>query len=470
MADSPSSDITILAADDNEEELFVLENLLSLKGYKVLTAGNGQEALKLIEAHLPDLILLDVMMPEMGGYETTQKIKEDPLLKYTPVVLVTSKDNLDDVVRGFDAGADDYINKPFRKEELLARIDAVLRTKRLYQRLERSESDNRRLKDQISERYSFGSIIGKSSSMRELYSLIEKVKDADVPVLITGESGTGKELVANALHYNSPRRRHSFVVQNCSAFSENLLESELFGHVKGSFTGAVRDKKGLFEVADGGSFFLDELGDMSPALQVKLLRVLQDGTFTPVGDTKTKKVDVRIIAATNADLNTMVKNGSFREDLYYRLNVISINIPPLRERKVDIPLLLEHFLGQIVERTDSAPKKLSEAALRILIDYDWPGNVRELQNETEKIVLMTGDAEEIVADVISSHIVEKDVGNLRGRRVTGKLKDAIENLEKNMILATLERVGWNKSEAARELGISRSNLITKVQSYNLETD
>jgi two-component system, NtrC family, response regulator HupR/HoxA len=468
MKESSSANIKILAVDDNQEELFALENLLTLNGYKVLTAPNGRDALKVIEETLPDLVLLDVMMPEMSGYEATEVIKADPILRYIPVVLVTSKDDLEHVTKGFDLGADDYIKKPFRKEELLARINAVLRTRNLYLKLEQTENDNQRLKKQISDRYSFSNIIGKSSSMREIYALIEKIKEAEVPVLITGESGTGKELVANALHYNSPRKNKPFVIQNCSAFNENLLESELFGHVRGAFTGAVRDKKGLFEVADGGSFFLDELGEMSLALQVKLLRVLQDGTFTSVGDTKIKKVDVRVLAATNADLMEMVSKGKFREDLYYRLNVVSIQLPPLRERRVDIPLLISYFLDQICSKKGGKICRISEKALKILTDYDWPGNVRELQNEIERLVLMAGDEPEIGPDIISRNIMNRNQDNSRGRRVEGKLKDAIENLERNMILAALERLGWNKSEAARELGISRSNLIAKVQAYGLE--
>ncbi len=306
--------------------------------------------------------------------------------------------------------------------------------------------------------------------MQEVFSLIEKVSDSDVPVLISGESGTGKELVAQAIHYNSPRKANPLVVQNCSAFNENLLESELFGHVKGAFTGAIRDKQGLFETANGGSFFLDELGEMSPALQVKLLRVLQDGTFIPVGGNTIKKVDVRIIAATNRDLREMVSKGTFREDLYYRLNVVNIKLPPLRERRVDIPLLVDFFLSTNSQKSGREKKLVADDLLLVLSDYPWPGNIRELQNEVERLVLMSGTSKEITVDLISPHIFHKRDSQSEDALIakTGRLREAMDNLERQMITATLERLNGNKSEAARELGISRSNLISKVHSYGLD--
>jgi transcriptional regulator with PAS, ATPase and Fis domain len=340
-----------------------------------------------------------------------------------------------------------------------------MRTQKLYSELRSVTRMNTELASRAAERHSFANLIGKSSSMRDIYALIEKVADSHVPILITGESGTGKELVASAVHYNSSRKGRAFVVQNCSAFNENLLESELFGHLKGSFSGAIRDKQGLFEVADGGTFFLDELGEMSVALQAKLLRVLQDGTFMPVGATKQRKVDVRVVAATNRNLQEMVSKGTFREDLFYRLNVVNIRIPPLRERKVDIPLLIEHFLRK---HGAGSQKSVEQETLRILSDFDWPGNIRQLENEIERLILMAGKGELITPDLISPAILSHGKENARGRRVEGKLKDAVENLERNMILDTLEKLDWNKSEAAKVLGISRSNLIAKVQAYGLE--
>ncbi|MGI6523855.1 MAG: sigma-54-dependent transcriptional regulator [Bdellovibrionota bacterium] len=458
----------ILAADDNEDALFALKEILDVAGFDVQTAINGKEAVEKAKQFNPDLILLDLVMPKMNGYEATQVLKADPELRYTPVVLVTSKDNLEDIVMGLNYGADDYIKKPFRKEELLARINAAMRMRALYQDLQQSHADNRRLRLELKEGAEFEGIIGSSASMREIYALIDKIKESDVSVLITGESGTGKELIARAIHTTGQRKNRAFVAQNCSAFNDNLLESELFGHVKGAFTGATRDKQGLFEVADGGSFFLDELGEMSPALQVKLLRVLQDGTFIPVGATAAKKVDVRVIAATNRDLREMVKKGLFREDLFYRLNVVNIALPPLRERRVDIPLLAQFFLQQIAAKNGTKCKVLSEESLRVLSDYDWPGNVRELQNELERAVIMSGHVEEISLVDISKHLQKTDSSDeTRGKRLDGKLKDAIENLEKNMIAAALDRHNGNKSEAAKDLGLSRSTLISKVANYQL---
>ncbi|MBN8548881.1 MAG: sigma-54-dependent Fis family transcriptional regulator [Deltaproteobacteria bacterium] len=458
----------VLVVDDNEEGLFALEQMLQKHDFATVTASSGQEALKKIESENPDIVLLDVNMPGMDGYEVTRRVKEDAVLRYIPIILVTASDTLESLVQGFELGADDYVRRPFDSSELLARLSSATRKRRLYEELRHSNRLNSELQSRISDQVSFSNIIGGSQVMRELFSLISKIKDSDVSVLITGESGTGKELVASAVHYNSPRRNKPFVVQNCSAFNDNLLESELFGHVRGAFTGAVRDKQGLFEVADGGTFFLDELGEMSAALQVKLLRVLQDGTFTPVGATKAKKVDVRIIAATNRDLKQMVAAGTFREDLYYRLNVVNLKLPALRERRVDIPLLASFFLQKIADKSKQAPKHLSPDALRLLSDYDWPGNIRELQNEIERLALMAGGETEIGAALVASHIAQKSTGGpTQGKRLEGNLKDALENLEKNMILAALEQVDGNKSEAAKNLGISRSNLIAKVKAYGL---
>ncbi|MFT3835573.1 MAG: sigma 54-interacting transcriptional regulator [Myxococcaceae bacterium] len=332
------------------------------------------------------------------------------------------------------------------------------------------------LSSELSERYKFENIIGKSGPMLEVFRLLEKVCNSDSTVLINGESGTGKELVARAIHYNGPRKDKPFVVQNCSAFNDNLLESALFGHVKGSFTGALRDKKGLFEVADGGTFFLDEVGDMSAALQVKLLRVLQEGTFIPVGGTATREVNVRVIAATHKDLTEMVKKGEFREDLYYRINVIRVQVPPLRERKDDMPILLDHFMRKH-RREGQRCRALSPEALAVLQGYHWPGNIRELENEIERLLVLGSDLEIIPADLISSRIKDAVAPAGGGGSVSvmrsplalgGKLNDAVESLEREMISQGLTRTRHNKSRLARELGISRSNLILKIAKYQLE--
>ncbi len=332
------------------------------------------------------------------------------------------------------------------------------------------------LSSELSERYRFENIIGKSGPMLEVFRILERVCNSDSTVLVNGESGTGKELVARAIHYNGLRKDKPFVVQNCSAFNDNLLESALFGHTKGSFTGALRDKKGLFEVADGGTFFLDEVGDMSPSLQVKLLRVLQEGTFTPVGGTAPKQVDVRVIAATHKDLGEMVKKGEFREDLYYRINVIRIQVPALRQRKDDLPVLMDHFMRKH-RREGQRARALAPEAISLLTAYHWPGNIRELENEIERLFVLGGDQEIIPAELISQRIRDAVTGvegaSVIGlNRVTqlpvGKLNDAVEHLEREMISQGLLRTKGNKSRLARELGISRSNLILKIQKYALE--
>jgi two-component system, NtrC family, response regulator HupR/HoxA len=339
----------------------------------------------------------------------------------------------------------------------------------LYVEVEKREDRIRELNKELGSRYKYDSMIGKSKSMQALYTLLDKIKTAESTVLIQGENGTGKELIAKSIHYNSSRVNKAFVIQNCSAFNDNLLESELFGHVKGSFTGAIKDKKGLFEMADEGTFFLDEIGDTSPQMQVKLLRVLQEGTFTPVGSTEMKQVNVRVIAATNRNLRDMVLNGTFREDLYYRLNVINIRVPPLRERKEDIPLLADFFLQKIAEISGGKRKVLSKRALELLYDYPWPGNVRELQNEIERAIVLAGEEGKISQEILSPKLIEESQANrVQGSRLQGKLKDAMEDLEKEMIREGLRRTGWNKSKLSKELGISRAGLIMKVEKYGLD--
>ena len=326
------------------------------------------------------------------------------------------------------------------------------------------------LNKELGTRYRYGSMIGKSKPMQELYTLLDKIKNSESTVMIQGENGTGKELIARAIHYNSPRKDKVFVTQNCSAFNDNLLDSELFGHVKGSFTGATRDKKGLFEVANNGTFFLDEIGDMSQTMQVKILRVLQEGTFTPVGATEPKRVDVRVIAATNKELKEMVERGEFREDLYYRINVINLVVPPLRDRKEDISILIDHFLEKTAkERGENKKKIIAKRAMEKLLDYHWPGNVRELENEMERLTVLAGSETKISADMLSPRIKNfGEKGKVQGIRVQGKLKDALEELEREMIKEGLRRTGWNKSKLAKEMGISRAGLIMKVEKYGLD--
>jgi two-component system, NtrC family, response regulator HupR/HoxA len=315
-------------------------------------------------------------------------------------------------------------------------------------------------------RYRYDDLIGKSTAMRSLTRLLDKIIDSDSTVLVQGENGTGKELIARAIHYNSSRATHRFVVQNCSAFNDNLLDSELFGHKKGAFTGAIADKQGLFEIADRGTFFLDEIGDMSPALQVKVLRVIQEGTFTAVGDTASRHVDVRLIAATHRDLRRMVDRGEFREDLFYRVNVINLAVPALRERREDIPLLVDHFLVRATRNRRGKRPRLSRACLDRLAAHDWPGNVRELENEIERLVVLAGEARVIGEELLSPRILDRVPSGVDG--TSRSLGEARATVERDLIAEVLIRHRWNKTRAAAELGISRRNLIRKVDRYNLQ--
>ncbi len=334
------------------------------------------------------------------------------------------------------------------------------------------EETIRELNSEVSNKYRYHTMIGKSKKMQQIYALLEKISDTESTILIQGENGTGKELVAKAIHYNSKRKDKLFIAQNCSAFNDNLLDSELFGHVKGAFTGAVKDKKGLFETADGGTLFLDEIGDTSLTMQVKLLRVLQEGTFLPVGSTTPKKVNVRVIAATNKPLKEMIARGEFREDLYYRINVINVTLPPLRERKEDIPLLIEHFLEKRCAEKDLALKTFSKKCMEKMLDYTWSGNIRELENEVERLVVLAGDDNVITPELLSPRILEKTGGTapagLKGINTGGTLREALEELESYMIKEGLKRTNFNKSKLAKELGISRAGLIMKVEKYGLD--
>lgn len=328
------------------------------------------------------------------------------------------------------------------------------------------------LNSELGEKYRYGMMIGKSKKMQAIYRLLEKVSNSESSVFIQGENGTGKELVAKAVHFYSSRKDNQFLAVNCSAFNDNLLDSELFGHVKGSFTGAVKDKKGLFETAHGGTLFLDEIGDTSLSMQVKLLRVLQEGTYLPVGATSPRKADVRIIAATNKNIKEMMASGEFREDLYYRINVINVNLPPLRERNEDIPILLEHFLKKRCDESGVPMKTFSKKCLEKMLDYPWPGNVRELENEVERLVVLAGDDKMIMPELLSARILDHgDKGGhsvSRGINTGGTLKNALEELEALMIKEGLKRCNYNKSKLSKELGVSRASLIMKVEKYGLD--
>jgi len=349
-----------------------------------------------------------------------------------------------------------------------------------HEEISKRESRILDLNSEVGNKYRYHNIIGKSKKMQAVYHLLSKVANSESTIMISGENGTGKEMVAKAVHYNSPRKDSVFVAVNCSAFNDNLLDSELFGHVKGAFTGAVKDKKGFFEVANGGTLFLDEIGDTSPSMQVKLLRILQEGTFMPVGATQPRKVNVRVVCATNRNLKEMIAKGEFREDLYYRINVINVNLPALRERPEDIPVLMDFFLQKKCEEAGLPLKTFSKKCLEKMMDHTWPGNVRELQNEVERLVVLAGEDKNITPDLLSSRVLESTGGLsqshasagggafLKGVNTQGSLKDALEELEILMIREGLKRTGFNKSKLAKELGISRAGLIMKVEKYGLD--
>jgi len=365
----------------------------------------------------------------------------------------------------------------FKMKELSGIVSDEIST--FHSEISKREARIMDLNSEIGNKYRYHNLVGKSKKMQQVYHLLSKVSNSESSILIQGENGTGKEMVAKAIHYNSPRKDAVFMAVNCSAFNDNLLDSELFGHVKGAFTGAIKDKKGVFEVANGGTLFLDEIGDTSPSMQVKLLRILQEGTFMPVGATSPKKVNVRIIAATNKPLKEMIAKGEFREDLYYRINVINVTIPPLRERQEDVPILIDYFVQKRCEEAGLPLKTFSKKCLEKMLDHAWPGNVRELQNEVERLVVLAGEDKVITPDMLSSRILEMSgeqhhsshsshSGVLKGVNTNGSLKDAMEELEILMIREGLKRCAFNKSRLAKELGISRASLIMKVDKYGLD--
>ncbi len=344
-----------------------------------------------------------------------------------------------------------------------------------HEEISKREERIQELNSELGDKYRYHMMIGKSKKMQQIYNLLEKISTSEASVFVQGQNGTGKELVAKAIHYYSPRKDNMFLALNCSAFNDNLLDSELFGHVKGAFTGAIKDKKGLFEQANGGTLFLDEVGDTSLSMQVKLLRVLQEGTFLPVGANAPRKTDVRIIAATNRDIKKMMESGEFREDLYYRINVINVNLPALKERKEDIPILMDHFLKKRCDEAGLAMKTFSKKCLEKMLDYHWPGNVRELENEIERLVVLAGDDKIVTPEQMSPRIMDAVGGprsggtaSVRGINTNGSLKTALEELESIMIKEGLKRCNFNKSKLAKELGISRASLIMKVDKYDLD--
>ncbi len=453
----------ILVADDEQSMREFLDIMLSKEGYKVTLASNGEEVLRLIENDIFDLALLDIRMPRIDGITALKKIKDTS--PETVVIMITAYASTDTAIKAMKEGAYDYITKPFKIEEIKLIIKNALEKRSL-------QSENILLKKVVRDRFHFENIIGQSPKMMAIYELLEKVSPTKTNILITGESGTGKELVAKAIHFNSPRKDKPFVTLNCGAIPEALIESELFGHMKGAFTDAISTKKGLFEIADGGTIFLDEISELPLLMQVKLLRVLQDKEFKRVGGTEDIKVDVRIISATNKDLEEAVREKKFREDLFYRLNVIQIKLPPLRERKEDIPLLAEHFLKKYSQELNKNISRISPDALRILLNYDYPGNVRELQNIIERAVALE-TSEELTPKNLNSYIedqlpTKKIPFDLEIPNEGIDLERFVSDIEKTLILKALDKTKGIKKKAAELLHINFRSMRYRLEKYGLD--
>lgn len=449
----------LLLVDDETSILDTLQVLFRGEGYRVSVADSGQKAIDALEAEKPDLVLTDIRMPGKTGLEVLAAAHEiDPEL---PVILMTAQASLQSAVRAVNEGAYYYLQKPFSNDELLAICSRAVETRQL-------KVENRALKKEIGER-SAGRAerpIGTARAFQEVIELAETVATTDSTVLISGESGTGKEVLARYIHATSHRSAHAFLSINCGALPESLLESELFGHVKGSFTGAVKDKDGLLVAAEGGTFFMDEIGEMSPAIQVKLLRAIQEREVIPVGATKAVPVDVRIVAATNRDLETEIERGAFRSDLYYRLNVIQLHLPPLRDRQDDIPLLARFFLDQEAEKRErKKPLELTEDTLEIMIGYDWPGNVRELQNALERAAVVVS-GQKIRPEELPKRVRERPAPRLV-QNDEPPANPTMETIEQAYILWVLEAEGGNKTRAAEVLGIDPSTLYRKLNRYGV---
>jgi len=449
---------SILIIDDESEIRESLQTLLELEGYRIETAETGEDGLAQIAGRPFDLVLLDLALPGKNGMEVLAEIREkDPQLA---VIMITAYGTVENAVNAMQAGATNFIQKPWDNEKLLADVRSAVARRRV-------EEENVQLKRALKQRYNFQNIIGKSEPMLRILDLVGQVAPSRSTVLIMGESGTGKELIAKAIHMNSPRKERPFVPVNAGSMPTDLLESTLFGHVKGAFTSAVVSKKGLFEVADRGTLFLDEIGTMSLETQAKILRVLQDRKFMHLGGVHEMQVDVRVIAATNVDLKKLVQEARFREDLYYRLNVITIELPPLRNRREDIPLLVEHFLQKFCAENGQSPKNISTDALHPLLDYDWPGNVRELENVVERAVVLSS-APTIGADLLPASVTGRDAGRVFDSSPDSSLFDIVEDCERRIIVTMLERCNWNQTEAADRFHIPLSTLNQKIKRLNVE--
>lgn len=457
---------SILIVDDEPNYLIVLSELLKDEGYEVFTAPGGEEGFEMVKRLDLNLVITDMQMPGVDGLQLLSKIKD--YNADLPVIMITAFAEVDKAVAAMQAGAYSYLAKPFSNDELLVNIQKAIELYVLVQ-------ENTRLRSEIKGKSSFSGMVGKNPKMKQVYEMIEKVAPTPASVLITGESGTGKELVAKAIHMNSPREKGPFITVNCAALSDNLLESELFGHEKGAFTGAVAMRKGRFELAHKGTIFLDEIGEIPLPLQSKLLRVLQERTFERVGGTKTFEVDVRIISASNRDLKEEVAKGGFREDLFYRLNVIHVSLPALRERMDDMPLLVEYFIGKFKEQLAKPELGISPEAMRLLMKLPWEGNIRELENTIERAAILCNDnvieADDVQPDSIqmmeqSSWSQNLDLQQLLPDSVG--LNDVLYTVEEKMLLQALEDTGYVQARAAEKLGITKSLLQYKMKKYGIK--
>lgn len=454
----------VLIVDDEEHIRKILTIMLSQKGYLTQAAASGQEALDMAGRTGFDAVITDIRMSGMDGLELLARLKaQDPDLI---VIVITAFSSIETAILAMKQGAYDYISKPFKEDEILLVFEKALERRDIL-------AENRRLKAQIREKYDFSNFIGRSAPMKRVFEIIAKVAETKSTVLIMAESGTGKELAARSIHFNSPRRDKPFVPINCGAVPANLLESEFFGYVKGAFSGADRPKKGLFEEADGGTLFLDEISELPLNMQVKILRAIQEEEIRRLGEAAIRRVDLRVIASTNKDLQAEVREGRFREDLYYRLNVIRLHLPPLRDRTDDIPLLARHFIEQIGAKHNLGPKRLSPEAVRVLTQHPWPGNVRQLANVIEQAAVMSEGPAITPADLPFSPppapadglivAVPQDRLDLKAA-----LREIIEQTERTMIQRALDQTGQNRTHAAQALGISRRSLINKIQAYGLD--
>jgi len=455
----------ILVVDDEEIVIRSCLRILGDRDYVVETVQDGLEALRKIEENQYDVIILDIMMPKIDGLEVLQRVKETH--PDIDVIMVTGLSQIDTAVRAMKLGAFDYLPKPFDPDELKLVVHRALERRQLLQ-------ENINLKSEISSKYRFENIIGSSPQMQSVYRLVAKCAPTSSTILLTGESGTGKELIAHAIHYNSLRKDKPFVPVDCNSLSENLLESEMFGHIKGSFTGAVANKRGMFEIADNGTLFLDEIGNISLSTQAKLLRVIQEREFKAVGDTRTQGANFRLITATNKDLKAMVAEGTFREDLFYRVNIFPIQVPPLRERKDDIPALAFHFLRVFSDELGKKVKEFSEGAMSVLVNYGWPGNVRELENTIHRAVILATDKVIRQAHLINivDMVPQLDLEVPRTSDELKRIKKAareksVEGIERLFVLEALKRNAWNVTKSAEETGMQRANFQALMKKYGI---